>query len=265
MTKKDSKKSLRPGSKSARSTASKRRSASRKAGSKSSRSAKSSKSAKSRKAKSSKGPSSKSGRKSGSASSKKSTSASRRQKKSLGAGLATAVDKSNKSDKEKCKTAVCPSDKETKVDVAAQAKELQDKVSETHFVTLIPPDVFKVGGAAPKTVEMRMQPAELVWKQNGGVKQVHIVNNSKERRAVKVKCTDNLLYRVHPVCGFVDPGESYKVEVLRNNGSTKSDVLLFMTTKAGEQKEARECFADKAQQNEMLVLPMLPEKDDVAV
>ncbi|CAJ0586502.1 unnamed protein product, partial [Mesorhabditis spiculigera] len=249
MTKKDSKKSLRPGSKSARSTASKRRSASRKAGSKSSRSAKSSKSAKSRKAKSSKGPSSKSGRKSGSASSKKSTSASRRQKKSLGAGLATAVDKSNKSDKEKCKTAVCPSDKETKVDVAAQAKELQDKV----------------GGAAPKTVEMRMQPAELVWKQNGGVKQVHIVNNSKERRAVKVKCTDNLLYRVHPVCGFVDPGESYKVEVLRNNGSTKSDVLLFMTTKAGEQKEARECFADKAQQNEMLVLPMLPEKDDVAV
>ena len=41
------------------------------------------------------------------------------------------------------------------------------------------------------------------------------------------------LYRVNPVYGFVEPGGTLRVDVLREAGVSKTDKLVFALTKAG--------------------------------
>lgn len=60
-----------------------------------------------------------------------------------------------------------------------------------------------------------MEPRELHFRSEGGLQKVQLRNVSNERRAIKVKCSDNGLYRVNPVYGIVDPGATLDVEVMQ--------------------------------------------------
>lgn len=71
----------------------------------------------------------------------------------------------------------------------------------------------------------------LHWKAEGGIQTVSIRNSSQDRHAVKVKCSDNQLYRVTPVYAFVEPGATLDVDILRQRGPAKLDKMVFVTSK----------------------------------
>ena len=48
--------------------------------------------------------------------------------------------------------------------------------------------------------------------------------------AVKVKCSDDNLYRVAPVYSFVDAGETANFKVTRQSGPVKTDKLVLLYT-----------------------------------
>ena len=52
-----------------------------------------------------------------------------------------------------------------------------------------------------------MEPRKLEWENNGGVQNVVLRNNTGERRAIKIKCSDTQRYRVNPVYAFVESGK----------------------------------------------------------
>ncbi|KAH7698954.1 MSP-domain protein 4 [Aphelenchoides avenae] len=105
--------------------------------------------------------------------------------------------------------------------------------------------------------KLELQPEHLKWSPSGGMQSVTIVNNTGERQAIKVKCSDNLLYRVNPVYAFVDEGQKLKVDVLRQNGSAKIDKLVLLTAKATPTDQKPQQLFKAGSQNPMMVVPLL--------
>lgn len=46
---------------------------------------------------------------------------------------------------------------------------------------------------------------------------------------LQAKCSDNQLYRVNPVFGFIDPGEELKVDIMRRKAVPKVDKMIFVS------------------------------------
>uniref|UniRef100_A0A915PZK3 MSP domain-containing protein n=1 Tax=Setaria digitata TaxID=48799 RepID=A0A915PZK3_9BILA len=102
-----------------------------------------------------------------------------------------------------------------------------------------------------------MEPMELRWNTSGGVQKVFISNPTNMRRAIKVKCSDNNLYRVNPVYSFIEPGQILAIDVLRQNGGAKVDKMVFVTAMAGKNEQnPRTVFQDNTQKP-MMVLPLI--------
>lgn len=62
-------------------------------------------------------------------------------------------------------------------------------------------------------IELNMEPRELRFEKRGGLLKVQLHNPTDTRQAIKVKCSDNNLYRVNPVYGFIEPGAQLNVYV----------------------------------------------------
>ena len=58
-----------------------------------------------------------------------------------------------------------------------------------------------------------MEPRVLRFNKQGGLLKVQLHNPSSVRQAIKVKCSDNNLYRVNPVFAYVEPGQQLNVYV----------------------------------------------------
>ncbi|TKR68080.1 hypothetical protein L596_024121 [Steinernema carpocapsae] len=102
-----------------------------------------------------------------------------------------------------------------------------------------------------------MEPAELRWSSNGGIQKVILSNTSAERQAIKVKCSDNTLYRVNPVYAFVEPGQNLNVDIVRQNGQGKVDKIVFATAKAAANDACPQKLFQQGAVNPMMVLPLL--------
>lgn len=120
--------------------------------------------------------------------------------------------------------------------------------------------------------EMNVAPAKLQYQTLGGVNQIELKNTSNERKAYKIKCSDNSLYRVNPVYGFAEPRSSVKIDVLRLNGEQKTDKLVLLTAnvsfwynmnfpktnfQANGSTNPHEAFANQAEHREMMVVPLV--------
>ncbi|CAP31382.1 Protein CBG12397 [Caenorhabditis briggsae] len=105
--------------------------------------------------------------------------------------------------------------------------------------------------------QLSVFPAKLQYQTLGGVSQIELKNTSGERKAYKLKCSDNALYRVNPVFGFAEPHSTAKIDVLRLNGEQKTDKLVFLTTNAKDAADPHEAFAKQTEQREMMVVPLV--------
>uniref|UniRef100_A0A914ZGI9 Major sperm protein n=1 Tax=Parascaris univalens TaxID=6257 RepID=A0A914ZGI9_PARUN len=109
--------------------------------------------------------------------------------------------------------------------------------------------------------DMRMEPVELRWGMKGGVQRVFIRNPTNERRAIKVKCSDNNLYRVNPVYSFIEPGQILAIDVLRHLGEPKVDKMVFVTSKASAEDERPRDLFESGEAKPLMVLPLIAVKE----
>jgi len=108
-------------------------------------------------------------------------------------------------------------------------------------------------------LQLHVEPRVLRFSEQGGLSKVQLHNPTNRRQAIKVKCSDNAIYRVNPVYGVVEPGQKFDVEVLRQGGSSKVDKLVFLTAKAPSESFDVKKFFKSAPKEETprLVLPLL--------
>ncbi|EGT47847.1 hypothetical protein CAEBREN_16958 [Caenorhabditis brenneri] len=114
---------------------------------------------------------------------------------------------------------------------------------------------FPEGQIKPST--LRPSPNKLPFAPTGGVQTVTITNSTKSRKAFKVKTSDNLLYRVNPVFGFVEPGEKMAIDVLRHNGSEKTDHLVVLTSDVNSDAQCAKGVFETDPPRELTVVPLV--------
>ncbi|CAI2349095.1 unnamed protein product [Caenorhabditis sp. 36 PRJEB53466] len=108
-----------------------------------------------------------------------------------------------------------------------------------------------------KSSLLRASPNKLPFAPTGGVQTVVVANSSKSRKAFKVKTSDNLLYRVNPVYGFVEPGGKISIDVLRHNGEQKTDHLVLLTSDATKEQSCAKQIFETDPQRELTVVPLV--------
>ncbi|KAF1763494.1 hypothetical protein GCK72_011760 [Caenorhabditis remanei] len=114
---------------------------------------------------------------------------------------------------------------------------------------------FPEGQIKPST--LRASPNKLPFAPTGGVQTVKIANSTKSRKAFKVKTSDNLLYRVNPVFGFVEPGQDLSIDVLRHNGIEKTDHLVVLTSDAPAETKCAKGVFETDPPRELTVVPLV--------
>lgn len=62
-------------------------------------------------------------------------------------------------------------------------------------------------------ISLEVYPRKAEFMAFGGATKHVLVNKGYTRIAVKVKCSNNKLYKVSPVYSFIDPGASQDLEV----------------------------------------------------
>uniref|UniRef100_A0AC35U1F2 Major sperm protein n=1 Tax=Rhabditophanes sp. KR3021 TaxID=114890 RepID=A0AC35U1F2_9BILA len=100
---------------------------------------------------------------------------------------------------------------------------------------------------------------ELSWEDGiGGLKKVDLSNPSLDRIGVKIKCSDNILYRVSPVYTIIEPGQKMSVSIVRDAGTGKVDKLVLILSKvSATEKEAKDHFSTPNIRTQMIVLPLV--------
>lgn len=65
---------------------------------------------------------------------------------------------------------------------------------------------------------LSVDPDSATYQPTGGNSEHMLVNLSSERLAIKVRCSDNSLFRVNPVFVFIEPGQCTNLVVTRLPG-----------------------------------------------
>uniref|UniRef100_A0A0K0E5W7 Major sperm protein n=1 Tax=Strongyloides stercoralis TaxID=6248 RepID=A0A0K0E5W7_STRER len=63
--------------------------------------------------------------------------------------------------------------------------------------------------------------------KEGGASRHLMVNSSTMRIVVKIKCSNNNLYRISPVYTALEPGEAQRLQIVRDPGDAKIDKLII--------------------------------------
>jgi len=109
-------------------------------------------------------------------------------------------------------------------------------------------------------LELHMEPKELRFSEQGGLLRVKLHNPTNCRQAIKIKCSDNAIYRVNPVYGYVEAGQHLNVEVVRQGKTgSKFDKLVIVTAKApAENTDVKKLFKSAPKGDmPLMVLPLL--------
>uniref|UniRef100_A0A914ZSI1 Major sperm protein n=2 Tax=Parascaris univalens TaxID=6257 RepID=A0A914ZSI1_PARUN len=111
---------------------------------------------------------------------------------------------------------------------------------------------------SPNDVEpvLSIDPDAAHFLITGGKSEHMLVNTGEKRIAVKVRCSDNSLFRVCPVYMFVEAGSCNNLVITRLPGPPKVDKLVFHYVPCTERDiDPKDVFKKKAKP-ESIKLPM---------
>ena len=107
----------------------------------------------------------------------------------------------------------------------------------------------KSAGKSTKIPEnmISVDPDSAYFNPGGGTSTHMLVNTSDRRMAVKIRSSNNDLYRVCPVVMFIESGQCQQLAVTRLAGPARADKLVIQYTPCGlEDKDAKEFFSKLA-------------------
>ncbi|KAI6226529.1 Major sperm protein [Aphelenchoides fujianensis] len=108
-----------------------------------------------------------------------------------------------------------------------------------------------------KELLLSVDPERASFLPTGSRSEHMIANLGEKRAAVKVRCSDNALFRVNPVHMLIDAGQCQNLVVTRLPGEAKEDKLVLTYLPADEKAtDARDVFKAAEQKPEMLRIPM---------
>uniref|UniRef100_A0A0K0EN02 Major sperm protein n=1 Tax=Strongyloides stercoralis TaxID=6248 RepID=A0A0K0EN02_STRER len=80
--------------------------------------------------------------------------------------------------------------------------------------------------------EVKPDKDKLIFEKGLGKLVFQLENKTDVKRAIKIKCSDNNIYKLNPVYSYIEPGKAINVEVIRFDSPEKNDKLLILNTQA---------------------------------
>ncbi|VDK56706.1 unnamed protein product [Anisakis simplex] len=93
-------------------------------------------------------------------------------------------------------------------------------------------DTCRAPPAPPSHIGLQVYPRFAEFITLGGATKHTLTNTGATRLVIKIKCTNNRLYKVSPVYSFLDAGSSHDLEIFREEGSSGNDKLLVIYKEA---------------------------------
>uniref|UniRef100_A0A914PQ45 Major sperm protein n=1 Tax=Panagrolaimus davidi TaxID=227884 RepID=A0A914PQ45_9BILA len=92
------------------------------------------------------------------------------------------------------------------------------------------------------TSPLKLEPTKLFWSKPDGIQNISLLNQTAERQAIKLKCSDNAVYRVSPVRAIIEPRKNLNIEIQRQNGSNKDARIFIVYSPAGNEENPKNVF-----------------------
>ena len=102
--------------------------------------------------------------------------------------------------------------------------------------------------------EVKITPSKLNFKDGDEKAKLQIQNMTDKPLALKLKCSDNEVYKFKPVFFYLKPKEEHEHEVTRKVGSkNKPDKLLVVYTEAKDSEDAKKIYEARPPAKELPV------------
>nr|CDJ81507.1 Major sperm protein domain containing protein [Haemonchus contortus] len=89
---------------------------------------------------------------------------------------------------------------------------------------------------------LKFSATQLEWDEKGGQQTLTVTNTTDVKQCMKIKSSDNKLFKVHPVYSNVDPGQSQEITVRRDAGPVKSDKIVIVTAPNKDDDDPEKLF-----------------------
>ncbi|VDO40403.1 unnamed protein product [Haemonchus placei] len=89
---------------------------------------------------------------------------------------------------------------------------------------------------------LKFSATQLEWDEKGGQQTLTVTNTTDVKQCMKIKSSDNKLFKVHPVYSNVDPGKSQEITVRRDAGPVKSDKIVIVTAPNKDDDDPEKLF-----------------------
>uniref|UniRef100_A0A0K0FP59 Major sperm protein n=1 Tax=Strongyloides venezuelensis TaxID=75913 RepID=A0A0K0FP59_STRVS len=96
----------------------------------------------------------------------------------------------------------------------------------------VPEKKEESGKKDQQTNEIKPNIEKIVFEKGTGNAVITLENKTDLKRAIKIKCSDNVLYKVNPVFHYIESGKTISVEVIRSGDQKKVDKLVVLNTPA---------------------------------
>ncbi|VDM76145.1 unnamed protein product [Strongylus vulgaris] len=87
---------------------------------------------------------------------------------------------------------------------------------------------------------------QCAWDDNGGKETVTVKNVTDTKVAMKIKCSDNELFRIDPVYQNIEPGKSVDVAIYRSAAPVKPDKVVIVLAKNTTNDAPEQVYKNKA-------------------
>ncbi|VDL84104.1 unnamed protein product [Nippostrongylus brasiliensis] len=94
----------------------------------------------------------------------------------------------------------------------------------------------------PKPLQLKFSRTTFEWDAKGGQQTVTVTNTSDVNQGMKIKSSDNKIFKVHPVFSNVEPGKSVDITILRQAAEVKSDKIVVVTAANKEGLDPEKLF-----------------------
>ncbi|EYC04898.1 hypothetical protein Y032_0085g1852 [Ancylostoma ceylanicum] len=104
---------------------------------------------------------------------------------------------------------------------------------------------------------IKLSASSLAWEDKEAQQVLKVTNNTEKKQALKIKCSNNSVFKVNPVFAMIELGKTLDIVVTRKNGPLKTEKLLILTTPF-EGTEAEKAYEDKELIPACATVPMVP-------
>ncbi|WKY10749.1 hypothetical protein Q1695_002818 [Nippostrongylus brasiliensis] len=121
-------------------------------------------------------------------------------------------------------------------------------------------DVNLVEAQEPDAIKAQLaaDPMKASFKASGGQSTHALLNCGEARIVFKVMCSNNALFRIMPVYGFVDSYASVDVHVARLNGPAKEDkMVIHWAAATADETDAKEAFQKSEASAQQITIPLI--------